>query len=309
MHTTTRKRNKPNIDKISGNLEQLKEQINDFIYTVEGKNAKEPKCRMIKVLTTKTKHLLKQHKELKQELQYYENMYKKALVKNVQNLKSEIKENQIKLRNLKKKCQKIDVQVQFPPLKIQDRRTENSKRSTTIVRNTKNRKVFKDLNPRPVKDKLIKIRSQMKRAGRKNFKQKRTRINNNIKIRIKTNETGGRELYFFKTNKTKQSFSNLVQEKENKISSFRECRITLQKLTEEQARRYTTEKKSVVQQQNQELPPKTRRSKLSNAKLNWQIRIPRSVLEESQKIQNFKLNVPNHTTNGKRTRTIRLINQ
>ncbi|XP_078039843.1 uncharacterized protein LOC144471559 [Augochlora pura] len=304
MDKNMRKRNK-DIDQIYGNLKQLKQQINDFIYMVEGKNVEKPKHRKIQVLTKKTKHLLNQHKELKRELRYYENIYKKALVKNVRSLKSEIKENQIKLRNLKEKCRKTDVQIEFPPLKIQDRRTEDSKKSTTIVQNTERGTVLRDLNSKPVRNKLIKITTQTEQISRKNFKKKRRTINNNnnIKIQVKKNKIGKRELFFFKANKTTRSLSDLIKKKGNQISSFRECRITLQKLTEEQVRQYTTERKLIEQQQNQELSPKTNQSKSSNANLNWQIRIPKSVLEESQKIQkiqNFKLNVPKRRTSGRR---------
>ncbi|XP_076656300.1 uncharacterized protein LOC143360963 [Halictus rubicundus] len=308
MDPPTQEKDEMDMDKIYVDLEKLKKQINDFIYTVEGENTEEPKRKKIKTLTTKTKRLLLQHKEIKEELQYYESMYRKALIKNAKRLKREMKRDKLKLNDLKEKCRTQDVHVEVTLMKMKHKEADKTGRPSLTERSIAKGTFFKGTSP-TIKDKLkIKMKTSKKPAVRKIFKQKSTRLSDNIKIQIQKNkETGQRELFFFNPNKTKERFSDLVQRKEIKPNNFRECRIMLQKLTEEQTRQYTGEKKSEPRKNPQKSPgssPQNRKSKSLSAKSNWRIRIPKAVLEESQsEEQNFKLNTSDNATKAKRKRS------
>lgn len=288
MESPIRETDEADMDKIYVELEQLKKRIDRFICTVERDSGEEPRRKKIKTLTTKTKRLLMQHKVVKEELEYYENVYRKALGKNAKSLKRELRRDQRKLEDLKEKCRTQGVQVEVAVLEMNHKKQPEKRKRT-------NGSVFKGVNPK-IKDKIkIQMRTKNKPAGRNIFKQKNPRLGDNIKIQIqKNNDTGRRELVFFNSGKAKQRFSNLVQKNEATSSNFRECRIMLQKLTEEQARRYIGEKKS----------PENGKRKSADDKSDWQIRIPREVLEESQnEAQIAELNTSESSTKPKRPRS------
>ncbi|XP_076288602.1 uncharacterized protein LOC143213035 [Lasioglossum baleicum] len=283
MESPTQEKDEQDMEKIYVDLEQLKKRINHFIYTVEGDNAGEPK--KIKTLTTKTQRLLVQHKQVKEELQRYENEYRKALMKNAKILKRTLKRDERKLEDLKEKCKTQGVQVEVAMLKM-NRNDKEPKKTRRPIEERSDKRVIKGKYS-TIKDKIkIKMRTKNKPAGRNIFKQKSTRRSDNIKIQIQKNkETGERELFFFNSSNAKERFSNLMQQKEVKSNNFRECRIMLQKLTEEQAKKYTDKKnpeQRKVPRKSQESLPDNSIRKSSGVEPNWQIRIPKAVLEESQ---------------------------
>ncbi|XP_031846582.1 uncharacterized protein LOC116433050 [Nomia melanderi] len=337
MDLTTHKDGSYDMDKIYIDLELLKQRINYLVHAEGGMKMNDQRTKKIKMLTTKSKRLSVQHEEIKRELQYYEHLYKKVLTKIVKDKETEIEQDKKKLEELKEKCKKLDVQVggdlllnlqdtkteksksldvtvrdDLSPLNVQNTKTKRRRRSIVMVRNKKKKTLFEGKNT-SIKDKIkIKIKENAKSKRRKLsriLKEKNTRINDKIKIQIQRNKkSGSRELFFLNDGNTRQAFSNLVQKKENNPSNIRECSITLNKLTEEQAKLYTTEKKLIEQRKNQQISQESssqnNKTKSPATKPNWHIRIPRAVFEESQQeIQNFKLNVSDNATNVKRTRS------
>lgn len=324
------------MEKIYEDLALLRQRINYLVHAEGGMKMNDQKTKKIKMLTIRKKRLSTQHEEIKKELQYFEHLYEKALTKMVENKKTEIEQDKKKLEDLKEKCKMLDVQVDVLPLNVQDAKTEKSKslyvtvrddllslnvqdvktkkpkrRSIVMVQNKKKKTLFKGKNT-SIKDKIkIKIKENTKLKKRnlaRILKEKNTRVNDKIQIKIERNKTSGkREMFFVNDSNARRTFSNLVQKKENNPSNIRECSITLKKLTEEQAKLYITEKKLIEQknrQISQESSSQNNKTKLPTTKPNWNIRIPRSVLDESQKeIQNFKLNLSDNTTNVKRTRS------
>lgn len=282
------------IEKIHVDLEKLKKRINQFIFTVEGENAGETRHKTIKTLTTKTKRLLMQHKQVQEELQRYETEYRKALLKKAKILKKTLKQDKKKLEELKEKCRSDGVQVEDAMLN-----RFHKERNGPIVKLTEGKKYP------TIKDKIkIRMRMKPKPAGRNIFKQKNPRRSDNIKIHIQKNmETGQRQLVFFKTSKAKERFSNLVQQKEVKSDKFRECRILLQKLTDEQAKKYT-DKKKPEPRKSPGFSPGNAERRSSGVKPDWHIRIPRIILEESEsEQQKINPNTPDTEPTTKRTRS------
>lgn len=328
------------MEKIYEDLALLKQRINYLVHAEGGMKMNDQKTEKIKVLTRKRKRLSTQHQEIKKELEDFERLYEKTLTEMVENKKTKIDQDKKKLEDLKEKCKMLDEQVDVPPLNVQDAKTEEPKSldvpvrddllslnvqnvktkkpktSIVMVRNKTKRTLFKGKNTSikdKIKDKIkIKIKETTKLKKRnlsRILKEKNTRVNNKIQIQIQRDKTSGkREMFFVNDSNVRQTFSNLVQKTENNPSNIRECSITLKKLTEEQGKIYTPEKKLIEQQKSlqmsQESPSQNSKTKSPITKPNWNTKIPKSVLDESQKeTHNFKFNLSDDMTNRRRTRS------
>ncbi|KZC06071.1 hypothetical protein WN55_07157 [Dufourea novaeangliae] len=116
-------------------------------------------------------------------------------------------------------------------------------------------------------------------------------------------------MFFINDGKTQRSFCDLMKKKEKKPLHLQECRIMLQKLTEEETKLYTNGKHLVEQPRknqyiSQQSLSQSSESRSVNSKPTWRIRIPKSVLNESQnEIDNSNSNESSNPMHIMRTRT------
>ena len=275
-----------NVNKIQIILNVLKKQIDEYAFNEENMKSMENSMRnrRIEKLTMEAKRLSVQFEKIRKEIRRYEKKYEKALKKKVKHMKMQIQEDALKLDVLRQRYNNLDRNMTIQPLTM-----KGAKRNLRNVENplgiTKQGKVHKT---------KLKLRSGP--------------IKGKIKIKIKKNEKlGRREMLFVNDENTQQTVTGLVTSKERTrtLNTRRECRITLERLTEEQTRRYIGRKrlgqqelkkkqikyKKKKKQISRESPKPVGDRQSTEATPKWHIKIPKSVLEESQKVdRNSKSN-------------------
>ncbi|CAL7940096.1 unnamed protein product [Xylocopa violacea] len=266
---TSTKRNS-NEDSIQAVLDVLKKQIDQ--YDLVNKKSKLrsalTRSQRIQKLMMEEKQLSLQFSQIRKEIKHYERKYEKVLKKKVKLMRIQIKEDQNKLEQIKQRYRELDTKVDVEP------------RDVEKVKKLKSKKARKPIKVRAIK-----------------FRQKHVPLSKKIRIKIKRNEKlGRREMHFISDGNGPDSFTDLVKVVQPMTVNTRECRIMLQRLTEEQMNRYTSKKR--LEQQREKQKRITRRSvqktgvnAVAVVRPNWHIRIPKSVFEESQKeFQNTDLN-------------------
>ncbi|XP_073967819.1 uncharacterized protein isoform X2 [Bombus fervidus] len=248
-------------DKIETILNMLRNQV-DQCSTVKEDKPTEPELttdQRIQQLVMEEKQLSTQFQKVRKELRHYEKKYEKMLRKKVRRMKIQIKEDCKKLKETKQKYFELLSQLD----------TESSK--LEILEEKKSEEANNSLN-------VNTLPSQ--------FNQNDISLSRKIKISIKKNENScSSEIHFVHDIHGQNAFTNLVKFVKPITLNTRECRIMLQKLTEEQINRYIDQKrlsqpqieyKEITQDCLQEINE-------SIVCPNWHIKIPRSVFEESQK--------------------------
>ncbi|XP_068976518.1 uncharacterized protein PF3D7_1120000-like [Bombus flavifrons] len=248
-------------DKIETILNMLRNQV-DQCSTVKEDKSSEPKLttdQRIQQLVMEEKQLSTQFQKVRKELRHYEKKYEKMLKKRVRHMKIQIKEDLKKLKEIKEKCFELHSQLE----------TESSK-----LEKTEEKESEEASNPLNVNT----LSSE--------FKQNDIPLSSKIKISIKKNESScSSEIHFVHDINGQNAFTNLVEIVKPMALNTRECKIILQKLTEEQINKYIDQKrlgqpqieyKEITQDCLQEINK-------SIVCPKWHIKIPRSVFEESQK--------------------------
>ncbi|XP_076683109.1 uncharacterized protein LOC143376525 [Andrena cerasifolii] len=259
-----------NVNKIQIILNMLKKQIDEYAFNAENMKSMKKSMRnqRIEKLTMEAKRLSAQFEKIRKEIRRYEKKYEKALKRKVKHMKMQIQEDKLKLDVLRQRYNNLEPNMSFEPLTM---KMKEAKRNLRNVENT------------------LGI------------------INKKIKIKIKKNEKlGRREMLFVNDDNAQQTVTGLVTRKEGpRTLNTRECSITLERLTEEQTRRYIGRKRLGYQPpKNMQIKKKKKKkkkqisvkslksvddSRSTETTPNWHIKIPKSVLEESQKLdQNSK---------------------
>ena len=266
------------VNKIQIILNVLKKQIDEYSFNAENMKSMEKSMRnqRIEKLTMEAKRLSDQFEKIRKEIRRYEKKYEKALKRKVKHMKMQIQEDALKLDVLRQKYNNLDSNMIVEPLTM--------KRPKRNLRNVE--------NPLGTRGKVHKTKLKF-RSGP---------INRKIKIKIKKNEKlGRREILFVNDGNAQQTVTGIVTSKERpRTLNTRECRITLERLTEEQTRRYIGRKRLGQQQpKNVQIKKKKKKKKKQISRKspkpvddsrstettpNWHIKIPKSVLEESQKV-------------------------
>ena len=263
--------NDNNVNKIQIILNVLKKQIDEYTFNEVNMKSLENSMRnrRIEKLTMEAKRLSAQFEKIRKEIRRYEKKYEKALKKKVKHMKLQIQEDTLKLDVLRKRYDDLDGNMTIQPLTMRGARRK--------LRNVE--------NPLGI--------------------TKQGRVHK-IKIKIKKNDKlGRREMLFVNDENTQQTVTGLVTSKERiRTLKTRECRIALERLTEEQTRRYIgrkrlgqqdLKKKQIKYKKKKQISRESLKSvgdkQSTKATPNWHIKIPKSVLEESQKVdRNSKTN-------------------
>lgn len=265
MDIITSVKNNNNEDKIQMIFEMLKQQIDEYdIISKEKISRTELRKQKIQKLVTEEKHLSTEFQKIKKELKRYEKKYEKALKKKVKLLKIQIEEDRRKLEATKQKFYKLETYV-------------------NITEKVKSKK----------KSKPLKVKMMLPK-----FIQKNLPLNKKIKIKIKKNEKlGRREMHFINDINGQSVSSNLPSNLVKIIKptmNTRECKIVLQRLTEEQMNKYINqnrlgqEKKKRITRDSLK---KNNGNEINTICPSWHIKIPKSVFQESLlRINNFNLN-------------------
>ncbi|KAF3429374.1 hypothetical protein E2986_03190 [Frieseomelitta varia] len=249
-------------------LEMLKKQIDRYDTTKENPKSKAELTRVqrIQKLMMEEKHLTTQFEQIKKELKRYERKYEKGLKKKVKFMKMQIAENKQKLEVTKQKY--FELNMQLAPFKL-----KRAKKTKTILK-------VKTMPPK--------------------FKQKNIPHSKKIRIKIKNNvKLDKREMHFVKDVNEQNAFKNLKVTPlvEPMAVNIRECKIIVQRLTEEQMNKYVDQKRldqSQIRNRRitRESSQKINGNEINTILPNWQIKIPKSVFEESQKEnKNYDLNM------------------
>ncbi|XP_076752037.1 uncharacterized protein LOC143424095 [Xylocopa sonorina] len=251
-----------NEDKIQAVLDVLKEQIDRYDLVNKELKVKSSLTRSqrIRKLTMEEKQLSVQFSQIKKEIKHYEKKYEKVLKKKVKLMRVQVKEGQNKLEQLKQGFCELNKKVDVEPRDVERTKKMKSKKAR-----------------KPLKVRTMKLR------------QKTIPLSKKIRIKIKRNEKlGRREMHFISDGSGPDSFTDLVKVVQPRAVNTRECRIMLQKLTEEQMSRYVSKKR--LEQQREKKKGMIRRSgkktgenAIAVVRPNWHIRIPKSIFEESQK--------------------------
>lgn len=260
-------KNNNNEDKIQMIFEMLKQQINEYDIISKNKISRtELRKQKIQKLVTEEKHLSTEFQKIKKELKCYEKKYEKALKKKVKLLKIQIEEDRRKLEATKQKYYKLETYV-------------------NIAEKVKSKK----------KNKPLKVKMMLPK-----FIQKNLPLSKKIKIKIKKNEKlGRREMHFINDingqNVSSNLPSNLVKIIKPSMNT-RECKIVLQRLTEEQMNKYISQNRLGQERITKKRITRDSLKKNNGNEINticprWHIKIPKSVFQESLlRINNFNLN-------------------
>ncbi|XP_050474401.1 mRNA export factor GLE1-like [Bombus huntii] len=248
-------------DKIETILNMLRNQVDQY-NTVKEDNPSEPKLttdQRIQQLVMEEKQLSTQFQKVRKELRFYERKYEKMLKKRVRHIKIQIKEDLKKLKEIKEKYFELHSQLETESSTLEKAKEKESEEAS---------------NPLNVNT----LSSQLK--------QNDIPLSSKIKISIKKNENScSSEIHFVHDINGQNAFTNLVEIVKPVALNTRECKIILQKLTEEQINKYIDQKrlgqpqieyKEITQDCLQEINK-------SIVCPKWHIKIPRSVFEESQK--------------------------
>ena len=261
----TNQKDNNNEGQIQTILEMLKEQIDQYDTRKKDLKSKVESRRhqRIQKLIMEEKHLSVQFEQIKKELKRYERKYEKSLKKKVKLMKMQIAENKQKLEVTKQKYFELDTQL--VPLKLKIPKKMKLNRTKTILK-------VKTMPPK--------------------FKQKNIPHNKKIKIKIKNNvKLDKHEMHFVNDVNGQSAFKNLVKTTplvEPMAVNIRECRIMLQRLTEERLNKYLDQKRLDQSQIGKKRITRDSLQKINENEVNtilpnWQIKIPKSVFEESQK--------------------------
>lgn len=272
MNAITNVKDDNNEDKIRSIFEMLKKQIDQYDITNEDIKSKEELTRSqrIQKLVMQEKHLSTEFQQIRKEIKRYERKYEKVLKKKVKLMKMQIKEDQDKLKIIKQKYHELDTQIDITPYKLEKTKKVKPKKRGKIIK-------VKTMKPK--------------------FKQKNVPLIKKIQINIKRNEKlRKREMHFVNNTNRQSTFNDLINIVKPITMNTRECKIMLQRLTEEQMNKYVSRKR--LSQQNEEKRParetsqKIKENRISTVYPNWHIKIPKSIFEESQKENdNSDLNV------------------
>ena len=248
-------------DKIETILNMLRNQA-DQCSTVEEDKPLEPELTMdqrIQQLVMEEKQLSTKFQKVRKELRHYEKKYERTLRKKVKRMKVQIKEDCRKLKEIKQKYLELLSQLDTESSKLEIQEEEKSEEASNSLN-------------------VDMLSSQLNRND--------ISLSRKIKISIKNNENScSSEIHFVHGINGQNAFTNLVKLVKPMTLNTRECRIILQKLTEEQINRYIDQKrlsqpqieyKEITQDCLQEINK-------SIVCPNWHIKIPKSVFEESQK--------------------------
>lgn len=269
-----------NEDKIWAVLEILKKRVDQYELEKEDTQSEVELTRnkRIQKLVMEERHLSAQFEKIRKEIKRYERKYEKVLKKKVKIMKSLIKEDQDKLDGIKRQYQELNMNGNVSLFAIDSSKKGKSKK----IKNT------------------IKVKTMMPK-----FRQKTMPLSKKIRIKIKRNEKlGRREMHFVnESNGQSNAFMDLVKVVKPMTTNTRECRITLQRLTEEQMNRYFSQKRLGEQQRKRkrstrELPKVVNENRVI-VKPKWHIKIPKSVLDESQQeLQTNDLNIASCSKNA-----------
>ncbi|KOX71783.1 hypothetical protein WN51_02353 [Melipona quadrifasciata] len=237
-------------------LEMLKKQIDQYDTMKKNPKSKVELTRdqRIQKLMMEEKHLTAQFEQIKKELKRYERKYEKRLKKKVKLMKMQIAENKQMLEITKQKY--FELNTQLAPFKL-----KKAKKTKTIL-----------------KVKTIPLK----------FKQKNIPHSKKIRIKIRNNvKLDKREMHFVNDVNEQSTLKNLVRITPL-MEPFRECRIMLQRLTRQQMNKYVDQKRLVQSQIGKRRITRESLQKINENEINticpnWQIKIPKSVFEESQK--------------------------
>lgn len=235
-------------------LEMLKKQIDQYDTTEKNPKSKVELTRdqRIQKLMMEEKHLTVQFEQIKKELKRYERKYEKRLKKKVKLMKMQIAENKQMLEITKQKYSELNMQL--TPLK-------KVKKKKTVLK-------LKTIPPK--------------------FKQKNIPHSKKIRIKIRNNvKLDKREMHFVNDVNEQSALNNLVK-MTSLMEPFRECRIILQRLTKQQINKYVDQKRLVESQIGKRRIIRESLQEINGNEINticpnWQIKIPKSVFEESQK--------------------------
>ncbi|XP_017882039.1 uncharacterized protein LOC108626099 [Ceratina calcarata] len=226
-----------------------------------------PRSERIEQLMLEERRLSEANEKIRKQLKHYEKRYEKALKKKVKAMKMHLEDGQQKLEVIKQRCQELDKALDANPYKVGRARKTG-----------KQPKVNKS---------VIKVRTMKP----KQFRQTTLPITKQIKIKISRNE-GNREMHFVnESNSTgngplsRNAFTDLVKIVQPVTVNTRECRIMLQRLTEEQMKLYKNQKQpdQTPKKRKRQTPQKVNEDRLSIIQPKWHIKIPKSVFEESQR--------------------------
>lgn len=260
-------KNNNNEDKIQMIFGMLKQQIDEYDIISKDKISRTAlRKQKIKKLVTEEKHLSTEFQKIKKELKRYEKKYEKALKKKVKLLKIQIEEDRRKLEATKQKYYKLETYV-------------------NIAEKVKSKK----------KSKPLKVKMMLPK-----FIQKNLPLSKKIKIKIKKNEKlGRREMHFINDINGQTVSSNLSSNLLKIIKptiNTRECKIVLQRLTEEQMNKYISQnrlgqERITKKRITRDSLKKNNGNEISMICPNWHIKIPKSIFQENLlRINNFNLN-------------------
>ncbi|XP_031369432.1 uncharacterized protein LOC116186417 [Apis dorsata] len=260
-------KNNNNEDKIQMIFGMLKQQIDEYDIISKDKISRTAlRKQKIKKLVTEEKHLSTEFQKIKKELKRYEKKYEKALKKKVKLLKIQIEEDRRKLEATKQKYYKLETYV-------------------NIAEKVKSKK----------KSKPLKVKMMLPK-----FIQKNLPLSKKIKIKIKKNEKLGRpEMHFINDINGQTVSSNLSSNLLKIIKptiNTRECKIVLQRLTEEQMNKYISQnrlgqERITKKRITRDSLKKNNGNEISMICPNWHIKIPKSIFQENLlRINNFNLN-------------------
>lgn len=260
-------KNNNNEDKIQMIFGMLKQQIDEYDIISKDKISRTAlRKQKIKKLVTEEKHLSTEFQKIKKELKRYEKKYEKALKKKVKLLKIQIEEDRRKLEATKQKYYKLETYV-------------------NIAEKVKSKK----------KSKPLKVKMMLPK-----FIQKNLPLSKKIKIKIKKNEKlGRREMHFINDINGQTVSSNLSSNLLKIIKptiNTRECKIVLQRLTEEQMNKYISQnrlgqERITKKRITRDSLKKNNGNEISTICPNWHIKIPKSIFQENLlRINNFNLN-------------------
>lgn len=253
-------------------LQILRKQIDRYDLADEEAKSKMdlPRSKRIEKLMMEEKRLSEANEKIMKQLKHYEKRYEKALKKKVKVMKMHLEDGQQKLEVIKQRCQELDNALGGNLAKIKNRKRPKTSKS------------------------IIKVKTMKP----KHFRQTTLPITKQIKIKISRNEElGNREMHFVNEDNNsvgnaQSAFTDLVNIVRPMTVNTRECRIMLQRLTEEQMKlcKNPEQPKQTPNKRQRNSKQKENENRNSIVKPKWHIKIPKSVFEESQReIQNASL--------------------
>ncbi|XP_076621760.1 uncharacterized protein LOC143342125 [Colletes latitarsis] len=259
MKIAANKKEHNDVTTIQKSLEKLKKQLQKYALTQYTKITKKELIRNQKIrqLVMKTKLLLKQHEKIQDEIKYYENMYEQVLKKKVNHIRTKIRRDKLKLYTVKQRCDEVKVQIGIRSFNMREEKKQQSMNRSIAVG-------IKRMKPK--------------------FKSENVQVNGKKNI-SKNKKLDKPKILFVNGSDVQQAFTNSINTTESENANFPECRIKLERISEEQTKQYTEQKR--INQRRAKRKRTTRRnftkpsnSELIKIKQNWQTKIPTSVLQD-----------------------------